>query len=291
MVCDKGKGIILESALKGYSARPLEIRDGCNPIIQFCELHDGKHRHVMEWLQQIPKVIKPVDIEALGWSEDQLAAEDKEVMETSPLCHQIDVDGPIVIIGKENNAQPTEDDPSHTLNMPQSTEAAAPVMGENRAQASSTGAVDFTKDNGDMMKNEDGNNVPDNVKLDKNEDAPEEKEEQPSKPKKKSQDKAKKGSKKEAKPKEGDNGGKNSSGGSSPEETSSITLSGSVSDSEDSESSEESSESGLLSSSDDNAGSNPLPPAKHHHHKSSGHKRPGDKDKAKKQKAKPKPKS
>jgi len=105
MVCDKGKGIILESALKGYSARPLEIRDGCSPIIQYCELHDGKHRHVMEWLQQIPKAIKPSDIEALGWSEDQLAAEDREIIESSPLAREIDETGPIVIIGEDASGQ------------------------------------------------------------------------------------------------------------------------------------------------------------------------------------------
>jgi len=83
MVCDKGKGIILESALKGYSARPLEIRDGCNPLIHGCELHDGKHKHVAEWLKQVPKVADSEVIRANGWTESQLAEEDALVLRTS----------------------------------------------------------------------------------------------------------------------------------------------------------------------------------------------------------------
>ena len=83
MVCDKGKGIILESALKGYSTRPLEIRDDCSPFMEFCELHDGKQRHVIEWLEQVPKVVSEEQIRLLGWTDEQLAKEDNEVEATS----------------------------------------------------------------------------------------------------------------------------------------------------------------------------------------------------------------
>jgi len=83
MVCDKGKGMILESALKGYSTRPLEIRDDCSPFMEFCELHDGKQRHVVEWLEQVPQKTSEEQIRLLGWTDEQLEKEDKEVQATS----------------------------------------------------------------------------------------------------------------------------------------------------------------------------------------------------------------
>jgi len=294
MVCDKGKGIILESALKGYSARPLEIRDGCNPIIQFCELHDGKHRHVMEWLQQIPKVIKPVDIEALGWSDDQLAAEDKEVMDNSPLCAEIDANGPIVIIGEDKPAQPVPD----TTTTNEKTPLADPPLDDSQMNNVNLGDEEQLKQDEDNTKknderDDDNTHFLDEMKGNKTEniEPSADKEEPSSKPKKKN---GQRNGKKGSKPKEGDK--KNESSGSSEEDTSSITLSGSVSDSEDSdESTSESSDSDTSSNSEGDDNNQPLPP-KHegHHHKESGHKRTAEKGKSKKQpdsrkKSKPKP--
>ena len=83
MVCDKGKGIVLESVLKGYSTRPLEVRDDCNLFMEFCELHDGKHRHILDWLEQAPKKVSDEQIRILGWTDEQLAEEDRVVEETS----------------------------------------------------------------------------------------------------------------------------------------------------------------------------------------------------------------
>jgi len=269
MVCDKGKGIILESALKGYSARPLEIRDGCNPIIQFCELHDGKHRHVMEWLQQIPKVIKPVDIEALGWSEAQLAAEDRELMVTSPLCREIDETGPIVIIG--------EDKPTST---PKPAEVVSPASNVKEASADVHLAPEPNRV--EMKKNqyEDATRANSNPPDQK---PAKEKEEQPSKSKKKTKQVT--SHKKTAK--KGDD--RKTSSSSSDDETSSITISGGMSDSDDDDDDVDDTESTESSSvSDDDvissgsADENPGKKKKAESRKDSAHKRTNDKGKSKK---------
>jgi len=275
MVCDKGKGIILESALKGYSARPLEIRDSCNPIIQFCELHDGKHRHVMEWLQQIPKVIKPVDIEALGWSDEQLRAEDAEVMESSPLCREIDTTGPILIIGEDKiqdttDKQPTQ--PMPTANPHTYADAVIPVSSDEGEIRQKEKPVDSDP----TMLQGFGEGA-------KKEEPEREVEEEQTKPKKKT---GKKGSK-------GEDGAKKAS---VDDGTSSITITGDVTGSEP----ESAKDSVTGSSVDDNKpGStddaaakkkdNPSTKKSGHHHKESSQKRLGEKEKArKKSKSKPK---
>jgi len=295
MVCDKGKGIILESALKGYSARPLEIRDGCSPIIQFCELHDGKHRHVMEWLQQIPKSIKPSDIEALGWSDEQLAAEDMEAMESSPLCRELgNGDGKIVIIGEDtpidkagvditpDNEKKLEMEIAPAPNVVTTTTTVPNAMENDNEDVRSV-----ISDDGKIAKNDAPAAKNTNEKIEeKKKEESHEKEEQPSKPKEKSENANKKGDKKK--------GGKGkvekkSDSGSSDEQTSSITLSGkSTTDGDDepvedpSESSEESStvsNGDVLSSSSsgDSAPKNNTPPPKKGHKKGHSHKRSAEK--------------
>jgi len=304
--------------LKGYSARPLEIRDGCNPIIQFCELHDGKHRHVLEWLQQIPKVVKPVDIEALGWSQEQLAAEDKEAMDSSPLCRELgDGSGPIVIIGEDKPLQPIagNDQSSEVPATPADNDMLKRKGGDfpyadNIEQADRNDEIDAVNDEQQVATREDDTkDSPDknDIKKEPGELSPD-REDQPSKMRKKSLDKQsqpKKGDKKKTKGKaEGD---AENSGSSSSEETSSITLSGNHSDSDDGddeiddEISDSSDGSGsvsngdVLTSSSSDGQKKDRPPLKRntHRHKS-GRKRPADKDKTKKpgdgKKSKPKSK-
>jgi len=252
----------------------LEIRDGCNPIIQFCELHDGKHRHVMEWLQQIPKVIKPVDIEALGWSEAQLAAEDRELMVTSPLCREIDEHGPIVIIG--------EDKPTPT---PKPAEVVAPVSTVREVSAEvhsgpEQGRVEMKKNQYEMRERDEA------ARANATEQTPaKEKEEQPSKSKKKTKQVS--SHKKTAK--KGDD--RKSSSSSSDDETSSITISGGMSDSDsddDDDDVEETESSESSSVSDDDVISpgstdeNPGKKKKSGSRKDSSHKRTNDKAKSKK---------
>jgi len=260
MVCDKGKGIILESALKGYSARPLEIRDGCSPIIQYCELHDGKHRHVLEWLQQIPKVIKPVDIEALGWSEDQLAAEDEEVMRSSPLARELgDSSGPIVIIGEDGSGQ----QPSATPGTTTTTTAAAAGERVNQEGVDKTAVPAAVNENVNVRYDNDSKPKDVGGKAVAEEPKKVEQTEQPLK-RSKSHEKSASGKKKEAKkkPRKGKTGQKvqeekKSDSGSSEEQTSSITLStadksvGDDKNNSDDETSESTSESSSMSKSND----------------------------------------
>jgi len=279
----------------------LEIRDGCNPIIQFCELHDGKHRHVMEWLQQIPKVIKPVDIEALGWSEEQLAAEDKEAMESSPLCRELgDGTGPIVLIGEEKPTQPTFDncddgttckDPVTTCNNEDpkaqaDTTAPAPAAAvEDASPELYKKTEEEQKDNVKDCEPKADANAADNAIEDQKQVSPEKDEQQKAKKKKANKGGKKKGSKEKGKTDE------KSDSGSSEEQTSSITLSGghSASDQESSESSSESTSDvtgGFLmsSSTDPSSPKRELPPAKRqsHHHKDSSRMRSTENGKTKK---------
>jgi len=318
MVCDKGKGIILESALKGYSARPLEIRDGCSPIIQFCELHDGKHRHVMEWLQQIPKVIKPVDIEALGWSADQLAAEDKEAMESSALCRALgDGDGRIVIIGEDKRVESTPDvcpvttttttTPQTTANVGDASAAIALMNNATRGRdtlevsnvvedelGKAKGIWDNCANKNDQPANDDSNPLGvSNERKKEDQDPAPKKEDQPTQSTKK--DAGKKGAAKKGAKKSG------SGSSSSEEQTSSITLSGNISDSEQDDEIEEESTESTDSSSDDESSDDvspdatrELPRAKHPHHHKDSRKRSNDKGKPRKsppdmKKSKPKP--
>jgi len=232
----------------------------------------------MEWLQQIPKVIKPVDIEALGWSDEQLAAEDKEAMETSPLCKQLgDGTGPIVLIGEEKPAQPTTDvspacDDVPVVdncdkNKPRSTDGEAPnspVPMMDDADNSNRKPEDDVKE-GDDKEGEFKidtyrvDNVSEEGKKSGGEPATPEKEEPP-KQKKKVKLSPKKGGKKKGKEKNDEK----SDSGSSEEQTSSITLTGSHSDSDqdgtdsDDESTSEITADLMMSSSTDG----PLSPSK-----------------------------
>jgi len=241
----------------------------------------------MEWLQQIPKVIKPVDIEALGWSAEQLAAEDKEAMDSSALCRALgDGDGPIVIIGEDKPQAVCTTTTQTTTNVGDAAAAIAlmnnaardenveakPIYDTNEELAKANGIWDNTR-----KETNDQNNTPgvSNEHRKENQEQPEKKEDQPSPSKKK--DAGKKGGKK---------GGKKSSSSSSDEETSSITLSGNISDSEQDDDEESSDSTDSSSDDDDSAGGDgaakELPPAKHPHHHKDSHKRSTDKGKPKK---------
>jgi len=260
-------------------------------------------------------IIKPVDIEALGWSDEQLAAEDKEAMENSPLCKQLgDGTGPIVLIGEENPAQPTVctkdnspacDDMAAVDNCdklkPRSTDGEAP----NSPVPMTDEAENLNKKPEDDMKEEYEkdlepkmeayrvDNTSEDGKKGFDEAAAPENEEPQKQKKNKVKLSPKKGGKKKGK---GKNDGKSDSG-SSEEQTSSITLTGSQSDSDqdgtdssDESTSEITADLMMSSSTDGPLSPSKKDPAKSHHHKRStenGKKKPPAEGKKSKNKPKP----
>lgn len=55
LVYDKGKGSFVSCEIRGEAAKPIELNDGCAPLLHACTIIDGKKENVLRWLKQIPR--------------------------------------------------------------------------------------------------------------------------------------------------------------------------------------------------------------------------------------------